>query len=143
MPDADQEALRAALATAKGLLGETAAAALADGDEKLIEARARTADGYDQFLLAAELADLLGVRAQASGTVTSFTSEGTSVTMTAADYFAAARALRGKAAGHSTGVGVIDIDTGTRAAAAGPLSDGYETWDGDLPTLHEWATPCP
>ncbi|MFK5165404.1 hypothetical protein, partial [Propionibacterium freudenreichii] len=70
---------------------------------------------YDPFLLGAELADLLGLRAAGTDGITSVTSEGTTIQTRAADYFAVAKALRQKASTSSgTGVGILKINTGAR-----------------------------
>lgn len=145
-----------AIAAAKQLLGAPIVARLEDPtDFDLAAQRALVEDtayrqpgevGYvetvDQYLLAAELTDLLGLRAQGAEGVTTVSSEGTSFTRSAADWFGLSAVLRSKTVyGSPAGTGVITVDTGSRFARPF-LSEGYyETWDGDLPEAHGWVAP--
>lgn len=146
--------LKQATEQAKQFLGPTIAAAIQEGDVYLIDERAAVADRsgnapadpgwdptYDPFLLGAELADLLGLRAAGTDGITSVTSEGTTIQTRAADYFAVAKALRQKASTSSgTGVGILKINTGARKGGI-TAGEGYLTWDGDFPELNEWRSP--
>lgn len=138
---------------AKQILGEQMAAMINPADPGLVADRAATTDregraptddnwepSYDVFLLAAELADLLGLRAAGQDGIITVTSEGSTFTKRTADFFTVAAAIRAKSS-KATGVGVIGIDTGMRKG--GSLSgSGYLTWDGDLPEWHDEETPC-
>ena len=127
---------------ATSLLGDVIAAGIQDGDVDLIKDRATSGDGsVDSFLLAAELADLMGLRAAGTDGVSTVTSEGTTIQTLAADYFAVAQALRAKASSSAgAGIGVITVSTGTRKGGV-PSGEVYLTWDGDLPIMHEWQSP--
>lgn len=146
--DADE-----ATATARQILGQAMAAMVDPRDPALVLDRAAVADtegrapgatgwnpSYDPFVLAAELADLLGVRATGQDGILTVTSEGSTFTKRTADFFAVAAAIRAKSS-KPTGVGVIEIDTGMRKNDTFS-GDGYVTWDGDLPELHDWRSPC-
>ncbi|GAA2184951.1 hypothetical protein GCM10009785_34850 [Brooklawnia cerclae] len=137
---------------AESILGADISAMIGGDDPGLVADRAAIRDSngympdddgwiptYDPFLLAAELADLLGLRAQGHDGILSFTSEGSTFRKRAADFFGMAAAIRAKSS-KPGGVGIITVDTGMRKA--GSLSgDGYVTWDGDLPEWHDWETP--
>ena len=69
---------------------------------------------YEPYWAAAELADLLDLRARASGGVESFSSEGSSFKVTGPDYAGLAKALRAKSpiSGLTGAVGFVDLDPG-------------------------------
>lgn len=128
------------------LLGPEVAAQLDEDDIDLIPCERYTVNGEQcEWLLAGQLAQLLAIRAQSlGGDITSFTSEGTSVTLSQSDLWGAATALTKAsplADDEGTGLGVIEIG-GTAQEQVNPYRFArYIEWDGDWPTVHSYRSP--
>lgn len=132
------------LGKAKQLLGPAVSGQLSQGDEGLIPAsRYAGADGRpDPWLLAAELAGLLALRAQgAGGQLTGLTSEGTSISLSQPDLAGMAARLRAMSpsAGGAGGAHVLQTDLGLGPRLGTGRAAGYLVWDGDLPEVLEWS----
>lgn len=140
-----------AIAEAQAIIGPSAAALLTGTDWTLAAGKAPTATDakgaavFDPWLVAAEAADLLGIRSQGNGGVTKYTSEGTTIERSTAQWFDMAASLRAKAASYQqqAAVGVVHIATGGPGylPASAAQGDGYWTWDGTDPVWWPWVSP--
>jgi len=147
-----------AMLEAQRILGAKIMAAISMEDEYAAQEAARvddtvgrtpSDDGWvetvDPWLLAAELADVLAIRALGQGGVLRWSSEGTTVDQKAADFTGMAAKLRAKSPNRGAkGAGKVSVSTKldyTQAPGIGAVGDGYWTWDGDLPVRMPWRSP--
>lgn len=131
---------------ALALLGDDIASQVSDTEFDLVPENRYVVDGRAcEFLLAGQLAQLLAIRAQAlGGDITSFTSEGTSVTLSQSDLWGAAQALSAMSPTReddSDGISVITISGGIEQPGSPYRVGDYVTWDGDFPVWHDWRSP--
>lgn len=131
---------------ALALLGEDIASQISDTEFDLVPENRYVIDGKAcEFLLAGQLAQLLAIRAQAlGGDITSFTSEGTSVTLSQSDLWGAAQALAAMSPTReddSDGISVITIRGGMEPITSPYRAGDYVTWDGEFPIWHDWRSP--
>lgn len=131
---------------ALALLGDDIASQISETEFDLVPENRYVVDGRAcEFLLAGQLAQLLAIRAQAlGGDITSFTSEGTSVTLSQSDLWGAAQALSAMSPTReddSDGISVITISGGIEQPGSPYRAGDYVTWDGDFPVWHDWRSP--